>query len=309
MFNQSKIKPNGWLAFEINVLRRLKFDVVIMPFAAQPTLGVHLKRWNVRVLANDIMQSAWTKSVATIQNNAETLSESDVNTILEDAYVPRYRLQNAALRRWFNETDSWWFDNVRRNIEKLPTQATRAMALHLGMNVGDYAASFTDETLELRQSFSKIYRRLWAAYSKPFDNSQDNLCLNKPANEFVAEAATAANLMFLRLPSVNYQNNFGGAARREEWIRGGDDFWTDLRVSSKGKFGVPVETKSQYLQLFEDILQAAHKVPNWAIAHVEDGFLTTQELVETIGRVRRVDTIYSKDFSELTGTKAVIITA
>jgi hypothetical protein len=37
--------------------------------------------------------------------------------------------------------------------------------------------------------------------------------------------------------------------------------------------------------------------------------VTTQELVETIGSVRKVDTIYTKDFSELTGAKAVIITA
>ncbi len=309
MFNQSKIKPNGWLAFELNVLRRLKFDSVMMPFTTQPTLGVHLKRWNVRVLANDIMQSAWTKSVATIQNNTEILSESDVDLILEDVYVPRYRLQNAALRRWFNETDSWWFDNVRRNIEKLPTPATQAMALHLGMNVGDYAASFTDETLELRQPFSKIYRRLWQAYSRPFNNGQNNNCLNKPTDEFIADTAPSADLMFLRLPSVNYQNNHGANARSEEWVRGSGEFWGDLRSFSKGRFGVPVETKSQYLQLFEDTLQSAQKVPSWAIAHIEDGFLTTQELVETIGRVRRVDTIYSKDFSELTGTKAVIITA
>ena len=39
--------------------------------------------------------------------------------MLEDAYVPRYQLQNPALRNWFNETDAWWFDNVRQNIERL----------------------------------------------------------------------------------------------------------------------------------------------------------------------------------------------
>ena len=309
MFNQSKIKPNGWLAFELNVLRRLKFSSVMMPFTAQPTLGAYLKRWNTRVLANDIMQSAWMKAAAVIGNNTEKLLEDDINLILEDVYVPRYRLQNPALRRWFNETDAWWFDNVRQNIEKLPTPATKAIALHLGMNIGDYAASFSEETLELRQPFSKIYRRLWSAFTKPFNNGQNNICRNTPANEFIADFKKDADLMFLRLPSADYQNNLGATARNEEWIRGSGDFWNDLKGDSTGKFGVPVETKSQYLHLLEDLLQSASDVPGWAIAHIEDGFISNQELVETIGRVRSVDTIYSKDFSELTGTKAIIITA
>ncbi len=47
----------------------------------------------------------------------------------------------------------------------------------------------------------------------------------------------------------------------------------------------------------------------WAIAHVENGFIQTQDIVTTIGRIRRVETIYTKDFTELTGTKAVIIVA
>ena len=88
-----------------------------------------------------------------------------------------------------------------------------------------------------------------------------------------------------------------------------NDFWDDFENARNGKLGAPVETKSQYLRLLEETLRTASHIQSWAIAHVEDGFIATQDIVETIGRVRRVDTIYTKDFSELTGTKAVIITA
>jgi len=37
--------------------------------------------------------------------------------------------------------------------------------------------------------------------------------------------------------------------------------------------------------------------------------VSTQEIVNVIAGLRRVDTIYTKDFSELTGTRAVVITA
>jgi hypothetical protein len=310
MFAKQINTPHGWLAFELNVLRRLKFASAMLPFTGEPNLGAYLKRWNVRVTANDAMQSAWTKAVAAIQNNAEKLSENDVNIVLEDAYVPRYRLQNAALRRWFNETDAWWFDNVRQSIEKISSPLARAVALSVALSVGDYAQSFNEETLELRQPLSNVYRRLWSILPEPINNGQNNTCVNKTINEFLSE--THSDLMFLRLPAAHNQNQqmrFGANSWREEWMRGGDEFWNELETANVGKLGTLIETKSQYLHLLEETLRIASHVPLWAIAHVEDGFVSTHDIVEIIGRMRRVDTIFTKDFSELTGTKAVIITA
>lgn len=306
----SKTTPKSWLAFELNVLRRLKFESVMLPFNENANLGSYLKRWKVRVAANSPMQFAWTKMVASIQNNSEKLSDEEVNTALEDAYVPQYRLQNPSLRHWFGETDAWWFDNIRRNIENLHSPTAKAIALSIGMNVGDYVFSFSDETRELRQPLSNVFRRFWSIFPEVFNNSQNNTCYNKIPHEFIAE--NSADLMFLRLPEAHHQslkNNLGNAAWREEWLRGGDDFWADAEKAQANRLGTAVETKSQYLRLLEETLTTAKHIGKWAIAHVEDGFITSQEIVETVGRIRRVDTIFTKDFSELTGTKAVIITA
>src|ERR1700682_2349550 len=138
----------GWLGFELSVLRRLKFRSVALPLAVEPNLGLSLKRWNVRVAANDPAQWAWTKSIAFIENNAETLSEEDVERLLDDAYVPRNYFNNSALASWFNETDAWWFDNLRANVELLESPQKRALALSLGMMTGDYVFSFNRETRE-----------------------------------------------------------------------------------------------------------------------------------------------------------------
>ena len=302
--------PKGWLAFELNVLRRLKFESAILPFNADANLGSYLKRWSVRVLANDPNQFAWTKAVAAIQNNGEKLSDDNVNAVLEDAYVPNYRLQNPSLRNWFSETDAWWFDNVRGNIERLASPTMKAIAFSIGMSVGDYVLSFTDETRELRQPLSYVFRRLWSILPETFNNSNNNTCQNKNAYDFIAE--NYADLMFLRLPLAHNQppkTHLGQTAWREEWRRGGDDFWTDFEKSQANRLGTSIETKSQYLRLLEETLITAKHIEKWTIAHVEDGFISTQEIVEIIGHVRRVDTIFTKDFSELTGTKAVIITA
>src|SRR6185503_4360153 len=116
----------GWLGFELSVLRRLKFQSVALPLAGEPNLGCYLKRWEVRVSANDPAQWAWTKSQAFIENNSETLTGEDLDLLLDDAYVPRSFFRNPTLLSWFNETDAWWFDNVRGNAELLSSPYKRA---------------------------------------------------------------------------------------------------------------------------------------------------------------------------------------
>ena len=302
---------NSWLAFELSVLKRMKFRSVAIPFMAEPELGVYLKRWGVTVAANDEARWAHTRAQALIENNTERLAELDVETVLEDAYVPHYKLENPALARRFGETDAWWFENVLENTEKLDTPVARSLALNLGMMVGDYALSFDTETRELREPLSKIFYRLWQAQSPPVDNKQTNTSSNRQARDFLAEQR--ADLMFLRLPRPRRRGANSHervpVAWREEWLRGNDLFWDEWTRTSAGRLGAPVESRQQYLYLLEELLSTALHLPKWAIAHVEDGFLATNELVECIARLRKVETIYSKDYSELMGVRAVVITA
>ncbi len=190
--------PGGWLAFELSILRRLQFRSVVNPFAGEPDLDVYLKRWGARVAVNDSAQWAWVRGVARVENNTERLTEEDVEVVLEDAYVPRHRLYNPSLRRWFGETDAWWFDNVRANADKLADERRRALALHFGMMVGDYVHSFDEETRELRQPLSRVFRRLWESDAAPVNNNERNTSSNKDARVFIAKES--ADLLFLRLP-------------------------------------------------------------------------------------------------------------
>ncbi len=310
MNKQSIFTPRSWLAFELNVLRRIEFKSAALPFTGNPALGTYIKRDDKRVLANDPLQSAWTRALAAIQNNGDRLTDQDINFVLEDVYVPGNRLQNPALRSWFSETDAWWFDNIRRNLDKLQSPFAFAMAASLVMAVGDYVLSFSEDTRDLRQPLSKVYRRLRTAIPEAFNNGQNNACHNKSAEDFIAESP--AELMFLRLPVAGSGGRTAvpdKAVWREEWLRGGDDFWSDFEMVRHGMLGSPVETKSQYLKILSEALAKATHIKTWAIAHVEGGLVSTQEIVAVIAGIRRVDTIYTKDFSELTGTRAVVITA
>ena len=308
MHPQATSTPTNWLAFELSILHRLKFGSVAIPLTGDPAIGLYLKRRRIRVTANNILRSDWHRAVYAIQNNAETLEEADVERVLQDVYMPGFKLDNPALLRWFSETDAWWFDNVRRSVETLESPAKRSAAVSLAIAVGDYAHSFSEQTREHRQPLSHTFRRLAALLPKPANNHQDNACANKNPEAFIAEAN--AELLFLRLPRAEIRSHFNERGLwSEEWVRGGSDFWPEFESELNGALGSPVETKSQYLRMLEQCLDRASNKRHWAISHIETGFVQAQEIAEAVGKFRRVEAIYTKDFSELTGKKAVIITA
>ena len=63
--------PSGWLAFELSILHRLNFSSVAIPLTGDPAIGNYLKRRNVRVAANDVLQSDWQRSLAVIANTTK----------------------------------------------------------------------------------------------------------------------------------------------------------------------------------------------------------------------------------------------
>ena len=304
--------PNGWLAFELGVLRRLKFASVALPFTGEPEICVQLKNWKIRVAANDPMIWSFTKAIALVENNTDQLDDEDLNALLDDAYAPRDELENPALRKWFNETDSWWFDNLRLNAERLEPYK-RALALTAGMMTGDYVLSFNEQTRSLRQPFSlpQAFRRMLDCLPEPHDNALRNKSTNQDVRNFVAERQHT-DLLFLRLPIPVTQTTTARdpvVTWREEWLRGGDDFWTELERERDARLGSRVQSKQQYLGFVEDLLRTAAHIPAWAIAHTENGFISTEELVEKIARVRKVSSIYGKDFSDMLGVRASLIVA
>ena len=305
--NYSEQTPAGWLAFELSVLRRLSFRTAVSPLCAEPDVEAYLKRLGVRVSVNAPARWAWTRATARVENNAERLTREDLDLLLEDVYVPGHRLRAPALARHFGEVDAWWFDNFRSNADRLAGDTKRALALDLGMMVGDYALSFDEETRELRQPLSRALLRLSDARPAPFDNRQRNAVANEDPGRFLA-AQPAADLLFLRLPPARSPADNSIYAWRDEFV-GGADSGSGSDGARTQRYAAPAVTRQQYLSNLEELFGAAGRARTWAISHVDNGHIAVEDLVEALRRHRKVETVYTKDFTELTGARAVMITA
>ncbi len=284
------------LGFQASVLRQLEFRSIAIPFWSEARLDWYLKAWGKVIFANDPRAWASTMALASVEA-IEPLGEETIGRILEDVYVPRSRLANPGLRRWFGETDAWWMDNVRRNIEAIDDERMQAQALTLGLQTGDYALSFEEETLDLRRPLTTVFWRLAGrAFAGPAGQPH-NRSYNQPAEDFIKRART--DLLYLRAPSSH--TGRGGAEARSEWR----EAWVGGLISNERadarKSAAPSQSKQSYLASLDRLLKPASNFKTWAVEYQEPGLATAQDIVEVIREYRQVKATYSKDVTEVAG--------
>ena len=292
----SRYNRKALLGFQASVLRQLEFRSIAIPFWSEARLDWYLKAWGKLIFGND--PRGWAAIVARANVEAsQPLGEDTIARILEDVYVPRVRLANPDLRRWFGETDAWWMDNLRRHIEALDDQLMRAQAITLGLHTGDYALSFDEQTLDLRRPLTTVFWRLAGrAFAGPA-GQPNNRSFNQPAEDFIKHAR--ADLLYLRSPASHTDR--GGAEARSEWR----DAWVGGPAREETNEGSKRPTSSQskqaYLASLDRLLRPASNFKTWAVEYQEPGLATAQDIVELIKEHRPVKATYSKDVTEVAG--------
>jgi hypothetical protein len=295
-WHSSSYNRKSLLGFEASVLRQIEFRSIAIPFFGWTRLDLYLKAWGKLILAND--PRAWAAAVARAMLEARAaLGEEQIARVLEDVYVPGVRLANPELRRWFGETDAWWMDNLRRNIESLEDEQARPQALAIGLMTGDYALSFTDETRELRRPLTTIFWRLAGrALSGPAGHAPSRSA-NLPAEEFIRQGR--ADLLYLSLPAA-HTTQAGAEARsewREAWVRAS----ASAEASDLHRLTTAPQSKHAYLAMIDRLLRAASHLRTWAIGYQEIGLTSAAEITELIQEHRPVRATYSKDLTEVAG--------
>jgi hypothetical protein len=300
----SAYNKKSLLAFEASVLKQIQFATVAIPFSAEAKLDWYLKAWNKRILSND--SRAWAAMAARAMiESTETLSEENIAQLLTDIYVPGTRLGNPHLRRWFSETDAWWMDNLRRNIESLDDEKLRAQACLLGMQTGDYALSFNEETHDLRRPLATIFWRLAGRFTIGAQPHPQNHSYNYQPLDFIRNAR--ADLLYINLPA-SHDENEGSQARfqwRECWVKGlaadAEDFAQTLPAP---------QSKQAYLLRVDKMLRAGAHIKKWAIGCQESGLVSAREINDLVKEHRNVHATYSKDVTEVAGgARSYIIVA
>ncbi|MCI0488696.1 MAG: HD domain-containing protein, partial [Blastocatellia bacterium] len=294
-WSRSRYNRKSLLGFEVSVLRQVEFRSIAVAFSGWARMDWYMKAWGKLILSND--PRPWAAAVARAMIESKTwLDEDHVSELLEDVYVPGIRLANERLRRWFGETDAWWLDNLRRNIALMEDETLRAQALVLGMQTGDYALSFDENTRDLKRPLTTVFWRLAGrAFGGP-PGHPHNRSYNLPAEEFVRQ--TRADLLYINLPSAHAE--LAGSEARHEWR----DCWVK-GVDEPDRYQLDIaavpQSKHSYLAMLDRLLREAAHIGAWAIEYQEAGLASARDISDLIKEHRAVRATYSKDLTELAG--------
>ncbi len=282
------------LGFEVSVLRQFQFDSIAIPFSGEAKLDWYLKLFRKRILSND--SRAWAAIAArAMVESTEALTEDHINQLLHDIYIPGTRLGNRQLLRWFRETDAWWLENLRRNIQALEDERLRAQGYLLGVQVGDYALSFNEETLDYRRPLATVFWRLAGRLNIGAYRHPQNRCFNLPPPEFIKQSQ--ADLLYLDLPAARAE--IAGSQARSEWR----ECWVTGESPSTDatKQLTSMQSKQAYLLKVDEMFRAGAHIKRWAIGCQEVGLTSAREISELIKAHRPIRATYSKDVSEVAG--------
>ncbi|HLG14019.1 MAG TPA: HD domain-containing phosphohydrolase [Blastocatellia bacterium] len=295
-WSRSRSNRKSLLGFEASVLRQLVFKSIAVAFSGGSRLDWYLAAWRKHVLSND--PRAWAAALARATIEAgESLSEDHIARLLRDVYVPRASLRNPGLRVWFTETDAWAMDNLRANIDEIEDAAHRARAMALGIQAGDYALSFNEETRGLKQPLTRVFPML-AHQSLPLPTAHlQTHVFNLPAEEFIRNSH--ADALYLSLPAAHAEHA-GSAVRgdwRECWVRATQNAETDELLALTAK----PQSKQAYLDAVDRLLGLAAHIKTWAIGCQDVGIASARDISELIKVRRAVRATYSKDVTEAAG--------
>jgi len=292
----SRYNKKSLMGFEASVLRQIEFRSIAIAFSGGTRLDWYLKTWGKQIFSNDPRCWAAMVSKATLEARAP-LTEEQISRLLEDVYVPGAWLRNPQLRTWFNEMDSWWMDNLRRNIEGVEDEVVRAQALSLGLQVGDYALSFDDETRGLKRPLTTVFWQLAGRAANDLGHP-NNRVHNGPAREFILRVH--ADLLYIDLPASHGEH--AGSEARAQWR----ECWTQNRETVEDpddllRLTTIPQSKQAYLATADRLLRAAAHIKKWAISYQESGLASAREVNDLIKEHRPVTATYSKDLTEVAG--------
>lgn len=111
-----------------NVASQFKFNSFLDLFSGSGVVSYMVKTQGKQVISNDYMAFSTCFARATIQNNNVTLSQTDVEKLLQETKTDEF-VASTFQGLYFSDEDNCFIDRVRTNIKKLHRVAKRDIAM------------------------------------------------------------------------------------------------------------------------------------------------------------------------------------
>lgn len=196
-YQGSKRKIIDWLWTQIS---QMEFDSLLDAFGGTGAVSHKAKQLNKQVIYNDYLRFNYQIGLAIIENNGVTLSNEDVEFLLQshDKFDYPSFVQDEFEGLYFTDEENQWLDRMHMNISELKNKYKRAIAYsalsqaclakrpynlfhraNLYMRTQDVERSFGNKTTWDR-SFDDHFRQYVGEFNEAvFSNGHENRAFNR----------------------------------------------------------------------------------------------------------------------------------
>jgi adenine-specific DNA-methyltransferase len=263
-------------------------------FSGGASISFEAKKKGMKVVSNDILYINYLIAKSLIENNGETLTKKDVETVFRGKPIKGFMYKNYA-NVYFYPKECMELDLYRKNIAKLPTVQKKAIALTLMRRAMVRKMPYSrfnirwEKIVQLRDeeySYSK-YKRKRAYHNESFkkhfidnlkeyqdalfDNGKKNKAFNMDA--FDAIKKVKADIIYLDPPYAGTMNNYF-------------EFYGAIDEYIKSKKLKPFKNnfidRAKSLVLFEKLFSNLKNYKYWLLSYNNSSYPSKQELLKMI---------------------------
>lgn len=278
-------------------------------FGGSQSVSYLLKQMGIQTITNDFLCCNHQIGLSLIENKTEHLTSDDVACLITERNVPGYDLiQRTFANIFFKESETYFLDSFRANVECLKTKYKKALALTI-MNrsltrkvaMGHFAhtqalnyAADSDKIKRnpsLIRSIRDIFLDLLPQYNQAiFDNGQTNKSYCANILDLLPTLKKGIDLVYFDPP---YYGSHADYQSFYHFLETYTMYWKDKKFINKTHRYEPkrasgFDKKKDILQSFHTLFELAKDIPYWLISYNNRSYPNIDELTKIISLYRNI---------------------
>ncbi|MCP5105477.1 MAG: Dam family site-specific DNA-(adenine-N6)-methyltransferase [bacterium] len=302
MGSKQTILPHIW-----KVASQFDFESVIDLFSGSGIVGYMFKTQGKQVFSNDFMAMGATFTLAMVENNHFTLSEDDIQSLLDRSVETDHFVSDRFKDLYFKDEDNHLIDCIRANIKKIRDKYKRALALSALMRAAmkkrprgifTYTGHrYDDGRRDLKISFEEQFVNAVKAVNQAvFDNGKKNRSRWGDAMTMHRKA----DLVYMDPPyySPLSDNDY---VRRYHFVEGIAHDWKDVEIQDHTKtkkfksYPSPFSSRTGAHDAFDKLFKK-FKDSILMVSYSSNSLPTKEEILSLMAQYKKHVNVVSLDY-------------
>ncbi|SDB84623.1 DNA adenine methylase [Pelagirhabdus alkalitolerans] len=280
------------------VASQFEFNSVLDLFSGSSVVSYMFKTQNKQVLSNDYMAFSATYTKALIENNKTTLSARDIKILFDNTTSMDNFVSSTFKDIYFDDTDNYFIDLIRANVNRLDNQYKRSLALSSLVRaclkkrprgIFTYTGQrYNDGRPDLALSLEEHFLNAVELYNNAvFDNGEKN----KSRHGDAIDNRQKADLVYIDPPyySPHSDNEY---VRRYHFVEGLVKGWKDVEMQWHTKtkkfksYPTPFSSRKGAYDAFDKLFKK-HRNSILIVSYSSNSLPTKDEMLELMSKYKQ----------------------